>query len=272
VTIWRFLPDASFGDNAPILIRSPFPARALTIRRPRLSSGLAALDAIIDDGIVRGRVSEIICPIGSGRTTVGARFVAAATQAGEVSGWIESARSFAPAAIAAGSARLERILWAAVDDRRKLVPEPSSGLRHNSSAAVFKAADLVLQAGGFGVVVVDLGTNAVPLPLSIALRLAREAERSGAAVIVIAPHRICGTFAALSLQLSRLEASFNRLTSASPWLFDGLVIRASTVRNQLGRTGASAIVCAAIEQSTPAFVCRADHVLPAPVRLNAFHT
>jgi len=101
--------------------------------------------------------------------------------------------------------------------------------------------------------------------------LAREAERSSAAVIVIAPHRICGTFAALSLQVTRIEASFNRLALASPWLFDGLVIRASTVRNKLGRTGASAIICAAIEPSTPAFVRREDHVLPASVRLNAFN-
>ena len=221
---------------------------------------------------MRGRISEIVGPLGSGRTTVAACFVAAATQAGEVSAWIEGARSFAPAAIAASSASLERVLWASMDDRRELVPGTAGRFRRYRSAAVLKAAELVLQAGGFGLVVIDLGASAVPLPLSIALRLAREAERSGAAVIVIAPQRICGPFAALSLQLRRLEAAFNRLAPASPWLFDGLVIRASTVRNQLGRTGASAIICAAIEPSTPAFVCRADQVLPAPVRLNAFHT
>src|SRR6516162_7757932 len=103
-----------------IHIRSPFPACALTIRPPWLSSGLAALDAIIDGGIMRGRVSEIVGPIGSGRTTVAAGFVAAATQTGEVSAWIEGERSFAPAAIAASSARLERVLWASMDDRANL--------------------------------------------------------------------------------------------------------------------------------------------------------
>ena len=60
------------------------------MRRRRLSSGLAALDAIIDGGIVRGRVSEIIGPIGSGRTTIAACFVSAATRAGEVIAWIEN--------------------------------------------------------------------------------------------------------------------------------------------------------------------------------------
>ncbi len=79
-------------------------------------------------------------------------------------------------------------------------------------------------------------------------------------------------FAALSLQLMRIEASFNRLAPAAPSLFDGLVIRASTVRNKLGRTGGSAIICAAIDPSTPSFLRRGDHLLPGPVRLNAANT
>ena len=91
--------------------------------------------------------------------------------------------------------------------------------------------------------------------------------RLGTAVIVLAPHRLCGSFAALSLELRRLEVSFNRLAPASPWLFDGLVIRASTVRNQLGRMGVSIIICAAIEPSVPAFVYQTDQVLPTLVLL-----
>jgi len=240
--------------------------------RRRLSSGLAPLDAIIDGGIVHGRLSEIVGPIGSGRTTVAACFASAATRAGEIIAWIEHTRSFDPATIVAGSASLERILWASADDRRRLVPGLQGKLRCGHSAAIFKAAETVLQAGGFGLVVIDVGVGVVSLPPSLAWRLARGAERSGTAVIVLAPYRICGTFAALSLKLMRLEASFNRLAPASPWLFDGLVIRASTVRNKLGHTGVSAIICAAIEPSTPAFVRRADQVLPAPVRLNAFRT
>jgi hypothetical protein len=145
-------------------------------------------------------------------------------------------------------------LWAAVDDRYQLVPELSGRLRRERSVAVFQAAELVLKAGGFGLVVIDLGASVALLPPSIALRLAREAEHSGAAVIVIAPHRICGSFATLSLKLRRIDAAFNRLAPTSPWLFNGLVIRTSTVRNQLGRTGTSAIIYAAIEPSAPAFI------------------
>jgi len=242
-----------------------FRGRELTVKHRRLSSGIGALDAIIDGGLVRGRISEIVGPIGSGRTTIGARFVAVATCAGEVVAWIEGSRSFDPADIAAGSANLDRVLWASVDDRRRLGFDSSGRIRRYRFSSVFKAAELVLKAGGFGLVVIDTGAN-VPLPQGVALRLAREAERSGAAVVVIAPHRICGTFAALSLKLTRLETSFNRLTPASPALFDGCVIQASTVRNKLGRTGGSAILCGAIDPLAPSFA--EDHRLEIP-RLNA---
>jgi hypothetical protein len=258
------------------ILRSAFPNRALTTRR--LGSGLGALDAIIDGGLVRGRISEIIGPIGSGRTTVAARFVAAATQAGEIIAWIESTHSFDPAAIAAGNASLERILWASMSASRQVFTDPSGRLRCNRFVAVVQAAELVLKAGGFGLVVIDLGIGAAPLPQGIALRLARETERSGAAVIVIAPHRVCGTFAALSLKLMRIETSFNRLAPASPWLFDGLIIQALTVRNKLGRTDASAMICAAIEPLAPRegprreFMRRENHGLSASNRFNASHS
>lgn len=247
-----------------------FRGHELTLKHRRLSSGIAALDAIIDGGLVRGRVSEIVGHVGSGRTTIGARFVSVATSAGEVAAWIESSRSFDPADIAAGSANLDRVLWASVDDRLGRRAFDSSGrLRRYRFSSVFKAAEMVLKAGGFGLVVIDLGASAAPLPQSIALRLAREAERSGAAVVVIAPYRICGTFAALSLKLTRMEASFSRLTPTSPALFDGFVIQASTVRNKLGRTGGSAILCGAIDPLTPSFASTAEANVAAPLRLNA---
>jgi hypothetical protein len=258
------------------ILRNAFPNRALTTRR--LGSGLGSLDAIIDGGLVRGRISEIIGPIGSGRTTIAARFAAAATQAGEIIAWIDSTHSLDPAAIAAGNASLEQILWASVGARRQVFTDPAGRLRCNRFVAAIQAAELVLRAGGFGLVVIDLGTGAAPLPQGIALRLAREAERSGAAVIVIAPHRVCGTFAALSLKLMRIETSFNRLAPASPWLFDGLVIQALTVCNKLGRTDASAMICGAIEPLAPGagsrreFMCRENHVLSASSQFNASHS
>jgi hypothetical protein len=252
-------PDSSHPAEISAAV---FRGHELTLKHRRLSSGIAALDAIIDGGLVRGRVSEIVGQVGSGRTTIAGRFVSAATHAGEVVAWIENSHSFDPADIAAGSANLDRVLWASVDERRKLAFDSSGRFRRYRFSSVFKAAEMVLKAGGFGLVVIDIGASAAPLPQSIALRLARDAERSSAAVVVIAPWRICGTFAALSLQLTRVEAAFSRLAPASPPLFDGFVIQAATVRNKLGRTGGSAILCGAIDPLAPSFA--EEHRLEIP--------
>ncbi|MBE3604878.1 hypothetical protein IMX07_14750 [bacterium] len=234
--------------------------------RRRLASGLAALDAIVDGGIVHGRVSEITGPVGSGRTTIAMRFVAAATRMGEVVAWLEDARRFDPASALAAGAVLDRILWASPDDRCKADPESPGTLYPRRLSLIFKAAELVLKAGGFGLVVIDAGAGAGQLPRSIALRLAREAERSSAAVIVIAPHGVCGAFAALSLNLTRLKASFSRFTPASPALFEGLVIQAAVVRNKLGRVGGSALIRAAIDPAAPGFARREGQSPAAPIR------
>ena len=78
-----------------------------------------------------------------------------------------------------------------------LTPRPQS--------AIVKAAELVIEAGGFGLVVVDFGEAPRGLAHASALQITSAAERSGAAVIAIAPWRMCGTFAALSLATSRTE-------------------------------------------------------------------
>ncbi|HVA77652.1 MAG TPA: ATPase domain-containing protein, partial [Candidatus Binataceae bacterium] len=189
-----------------------FRGRELTRKARRLASGIDALDAILEGGIARGRVSEIIGRPGTGRTSLAAAFAAVATGSGEVIAWIDAAGAFDPASIAAAGVDLARVLWAAI-------PREASRARIASSreGGVFKAAEMVLEAGGFGLVVLDFGdTFFRAISDSAALRIARAAERSGAAVIAIAPRRICGTFAALSLTMNRAGASFSRIRPGAP--------------------------------------------------------
>jgi len=201
-----------------------------------MASGIAPLDELLAGGIAGGRISEIIGGSSSGRTTLAMAFVAAATQRGETVGWIESSRSFDPASATAAGVDLKRLLWASANS--KIVD-------------LLKGAELILKAGGFSLVVIDLGAAFIPLRQSAALRLAREAERSGAAVIAIAANRVCGTFAALSLKLSRSNALFSRITPISPALFEGFSIDARVVRNKLGGTGAHTIIRAAVDPFAP---------------------
>src|ERR1700723_88241 len=192
-----------------------FRGHELTRKDRRLSSGLAPLDALIDGGIPRGRISEITGLAGSGKTSIAASFAAFATHRGEVAAWLDASGSFDPESMAAAGVELRRMLWASMrigserDLRSPLLKGRPVGLgvRSRHQSAIVKAAELVLEAGGFGLVVVDFGEAPRALTYASSLRIARAAERSGAAVIVIAPWRMCGTFAALSLVASRAETS-----------------------------------------------------------------
>jgi len=252
-----------------------FRGRELTRKDLRLSSGIAPLDAILDGGIVRGRVSEIVGRSGFGRTSLAAAFAAAVTQRGEVASWIDSSGTFDPRSIAAAGADLSRILWIGADAVLRARDAAESGSLQSVSArplrshAAIKAADLVLSAGGFGLVVVDfgfaIGGRARMLTLSAALRLARAAEQSGAAVIVLAERRTCGTFAALSLVLGHIRPFFSRRGPGAPALFDGMRVEAYVARNKLGGSGRAAAWCALVDSRFPAPASPASRRIAPPV-------
>ncbi|MEA2680719.1 MAG: recombination protein RecA [Candidatus Binataceae bacterium] len=255
-------------------ISGVFRGRELTRKERRLTCGITPIDQLIGGGIVRGRVSEIIGNPGAGRTSLAAAFAASITGRGEVAAWIDAGGCFDPGSIAAAGVDLARMLWVAMPAKRRRSGENFEGERAKSrratdhfdhhaadhyaegrsyyaakrpaNAGVLKAAEWILAAGGFGLVVIDCGGlrdfngRLSAFTQSAALRLAHGAERSGAAVVVIAPHRMCGTFAALSLMLSRRRACFSRSSSGAPALFDGLTVEARVMRNKLGGSGGAA--------------------------------
>ncbi len=239
-----------------------FRGRELTRKDRRLPSGLPLVDSLLHGGIVRGRVSEIIGDRSSGKTTLAASFAAFSTIRGEVAAWIDSADSFDPESMAAAGVDLTRLLWVSSHRRAPRASAPhydETGICKTGATPVniLKAAEWILAAGGFGLVVIDFTAHVADslarlasspsvggwtraLPESAALRLARAAERSGAAVIVLAAQRMCGTFAALSLVMNRNRTCFSRSTAGAPVLFDGLVVNAMITRNKLGGTGGAA--------------------------------
>jgi recA bacterial DNA recombination protein len=285
-TIWQrplvVRPEAPLKPKELLEITGVFRGRELTRKERRLTCGIAPIDRLIGGGIVRGRISEIIGNPGAGKTSLAAAFAASVTARGEVAAWIDAGGGFDPASIAAAGVDLARMLWVAmpanrirpgsrtvdeverdrcgasrpaghfddlVYDRTSLPGYSAAGRRRAqrpASMVVLKAAEWILAAGGFGLVVIDCGGlpdfsgRFSAFTQSAALRLAHGAERGGAAVIVIAPHRMCGTFAALSLMLSRNRACFSRASGGAPVLFDGLTVEARVVRNKLGGSGGAA--------------------------------
>lgn len=187
----------------------------------RLPSGLAALDTVLDGGWPRGRVSEIVGGRSSGKTSVVLAGLAAATRRGEVVACIDVADALHPDSLQRAGVDLARLLW----------------VRPPASVEAVRCAELILQAGGFAVVVVDFGDD-VPHRLRGHTwpRLARATEQAHAACLVLAPRQLEGSGSALALALRARRA----LWQPGLWsLLDGLDVEAQVARNRLGGTGRS---------------------------------
>jgi RecA/RadA recombinase len=222
----------------------------LTRKDRRLSSGLVLLDRLLQGGLVRGRITEVVA-CGFGWTSLAAAFVAAVTRCGEAAAWIDSADAFDPASMAMAGIDLERVLWIAADGASISTP-----LQHGAGSSpparqrwtTCQAAELVLNTCGFGLVVIDLSGRNYPLAPSAALRLAHQAERNGTAVIVAIPQPMGGTFAALSLAVTCIDMFFTRSAAGGPVTFDGFALEVTVTRNKLGPSGQRAVIkaCAAL--------------------------
>jgi hypothetical protein len=236
---------------APIVtLPGVFRGRELTRKDRRLSASLEPVNILLEGGIPRGRISEIVGRRGCGKTSLAAAFISSATRRGEVTAVIDLANAFDPASMAEAEVELSRVLWVhpgvatlrngnrqfsgwsekgggwepeveellEVYQNPRPHPLPQLNGEGNSRRArlgavdrgFLRAAELVLEAGGFGLLVMDFGERAFTLPQSAALRLARMAERSGTAVLMLVTRPVCGTFAALSLDLASMRPIFSR--------------------------------------------------------------
>jgi hypothetical protein len=223
-----------------------FRGRELTRKAHRIPCGLRPIDNLIEGGIIRGRISEIIAEPGTGKTSLAAAFAANVTRR-EAAAWIDASDDFDPFSIAAAGVELSRLLWVSTHrpnlphrENRKQAAMPAHAGRFLVVAASLKATEWILAASGFGLVILDFGAQASQLPQSAALRLARAAERSGASILILAPRRMCGTFAALSLTLRHQRTRFSRCWPSAPALFEGLQLEACVTRNKMGGSGQTA--------------------------------
>jgi hypothetical protein len=235
--------------------------RELTRKARRLSSGMTQIDQLTGGGVARGRISELTG--GAGKTSLAAAFTVSAIHNGEVAAWLDLDGCCDPVSMAAAGIDLERIFWTApainqastldtsaitagvneeaISGESSTTGGMSAGIfrrgrdtRKRPERAMLKAAEWLMAAGGFGLIVIDFGRLRWPLRSSVAMRLARGAEQSGAALLILSERRLCGTFAALSLTFEHGRPSFSRTCQGAPMLFDGFVTDLRVARNKLG--------------------------------------
>jgi recombination protein RecA len=141
--------------------------------------GIPQIDEALGGGLRRGHLSEIVGSRSSGRTTVMCAALAAATQRGEVAAVIDSYDRFDPASAADAGVDLSRVLW--VRER-------------GDAARALKATNLVLQAGGFGLVVFDMAdvpaSTVRQFPHTTWMRIARVIQGSQTTALLVASEHI----------------------------------------------------------------------------------
>jgi hypothetical protein len=160
-------------------------------------TGIAEIDDAIG-GLPRGALTEIVGPASSGRTTLLHSILASAADREEVCALVDADDAFCPHDAAAAGVALDRLLWVRCP--------------HNAEHAI-KATDLLIQGGGFGMVILDLGDTPVGSARRISLtswfRLRRAVEHTPTVFIALARQANARTCASLVIECSRANAGWS---------------------------------------------------------------
>lgn len=211
------------------------PASRLAVRpAPEMvSSGIAAMDALTG-GLPRGCLTEICGPASSGRTTLLLAALAAATQRGECCVVVDAGDALDPQSAAAAGIELDRLLWVRCGES-----SPQKCLEQ-----LLRAADLLLESGGFGLIALDLGDlppqAARRIPLTTWFRFRRAVEHTPTVLLAVERQSIAGSCSSLLIKLGsqehRIKQSVNsQLVPTHAQLLTELEITAEIVRSRMER-------------------------------------
>jgi hypothetical protein len=163
------------------------PASELMSAPSLAGSGLPKLDQVCRGGLPRGRVSEVVITAGGGATVLYA-LLAAATHRGEVAALVDPEDGFVAASAAHAGVDLERLLW----------------VRPRGWKAALRAAEVILETGGFGLLVVDLWVRPTPMAdigAGAWKRLSKCARGTRTVVVVLSDRRAVLTGSSLALEV-----------------------------------------------------------------------
>ncbi len=165
------------------------------------STGIAALDQQLG-GIPKGGLTQICAPAGanSGHTTLLMLLLAQATrEKEEFCAVVDATDCFDPESASKMGVCFSRLLWVRCGDKGMKALERS-----------FRATDILIQNGGFGVIVLNLSYIEEKLirkiPHTSWFCLARKIERTSTAFVVVLPYSAAQSCAALTLHLGDAQS------------------------------------------------------------------
>ena len=163
------------------------------------ATNVAQLDACLRGGLPRGQLSEIVGPQSSGRTLLLLQMMAAVTRRGDIAALVDTLDRLDLASAVSARVDLDRLLWI----RGQASPV---ALLDRTIDRALKALNLVLQAGGFGVVAIDLAdvppSALARIPLTTWLRVQRTIEGSETACVIVAPQPLARSARGVTLSLA----------------------------------------------------------------------
>jgi len=243
-------PFPARNPGALAEIAGVVPASRLGVRpQPRtILTGIPPVDELTG-GIPRGGLTEIFGPASSGRTSLLLALMAQMTAREEVCALVDASDAFDPHSAAAAGMDLERVLWVrcggnlpqrhrgtenrkigtsghrVIDSMTRSPGRPitrfSSRLRGASSSVeqALRALDLLLQAGGFGLLVIDLGdipaAIARRVPLASWFRFRRAVENTDTALVVVEQEASAKSCASLVLRTQQSALSSQHSVKAA---------------------------------------------------------
>ena len=164
------------------------------------------LDALLAGGLPRGQLSEIAGAPSSGRTTLLLQALGAITRRGEIAALIDTGDRLDGAAALAAGIDFDRLLWV----------RGETGPVDRVVDRAVKALNLVLQAGGFALVAIDL-VDVPPqvlerLPFTTWLRVQRIVEGSDTACVLVGPEPLARSAGGLTVLCTGQTTWNGRLT------------------------------------------------------------
>jgi len=236
------------------------PASRLEVRRTpeMVPSGIRELD-LLTGGLPRGCLTEVYGAASSGRTSLLLSVLAASTQRNEVCALVDASDALDPLSAHAAGVIFENLLWVrcgSSPQKKSFIAknnyarktEPSGRQNEGSVEQALRVTDLLLQSGGFGLVIIDLGDVPIKvarrIPLTSWFRFQRAVENTPTVLFVIASVPCAPTCASL---LMKLRASGKKLSAVSSQLsaehkipthfllLEGLQVEGELLRSRIDR-------------------------------------
>jgi recombination protein RecA len=192
-------------------------------------AGIPEIDSLTG-GLPRGGLTEICGPSCSGRTTFLISALASRTAEAEACAFIDGRDAFDPHSAKAAGVELSQMLW----------------VRCRNIDQALRSTDLLLQGGGFGLVVLDLGDIPAEtvryVPLNVWFRFRRAVEDTPTIFLVLEQEPHAKTCASLVLWMQSEAARWSQASEAGRAaffqepqgrLFVGSLLRAEVARSRV---------------------------------------